>query len=91
MAEFDLSETILCANLELKQRFQGLSDTKELEDTVIDMFGMETQMKVVSVQGRTGEFKATVRCDIKTEGEVERIIHNFEKRTFVTVKRSKLR
>ena len=40
MAEFDLSETILCANLELKQRFQGLSDTKELEDTVIDMFGM---------------------------------------------------
>ena len=65
MAEFDLSETLLGANLESKQRFQGLSDTRELKDTVIDMFSMEsTQMKVVSVQGLPGEFKTTIRCDI---------------------------
>ena len=58
--EFDLEDALLAANLTTnKLKFQGLSDTTELRDTVNEFFeGSQAVVNINNIQGKPEQFLA---------------------------------
>ena len=89
MDQFNLNDAIYWADVAAKQRFQGLSNTKELKDTVTEMFNGASNIMVEHVQGTNKEFKCRLLSDAKTREEVCSILASFERNTYITTKTSK--
>ena len=90
MAEFNFAEAIAWGQLELAQKFEGLKNTQELTDTVMEMFnGIASKIKVTHVQGTTESFKCNFQSNAKEDQSIANIISTFESNTFVTTKISK--
>ena len=90
MAEFNFAEAIAWGQLESAQRFEGLKNTQELKDTVMEMFnGIESKIKITHVQGTTEIFKCNLQSNAKEDQPIANIISTFESNTFVTTKISK--
>ena len=90
MDAFDINEALLLADFSSKQKFQGLSNTRELFDTINEMFsGTSTTIKVDFVQGRPEEFKGKFMADIRSEDDVDKLLNTFERNTYIVTKKSK--
>ena len=90
MAELDLADIILWDDYAETKRFEGLSNTQELRETVIEMFhGARSMIEIMHVQGTTKRFKCTLRSNAATEDEVADIISTFEKNSYITTRNSK--
>ena len=87
---FNINEALLWAEFSTKQGFQGLRNTQELFDTVIEMFsGTSRKMVVDFVQGRPGEFKTKILTDVGSESEFRELLKVFEKNTYIVPKTTK--
>ena len=59
-----------------------------MEDTLKDMFG--AAMNINFIQGRADKFNAKFYCDVNTGEGVQKLIGDFQKNTYITVRKSKL-
>ena len=83
-----LDQMITEVQVAIKQQFAGLSDTKELKDTVADMFsGIE--LRINTVQGTGEKFKTSFQTNVKNKDEVNQLLGVFEENTYITTKLSR--
>ncbi len=86
----NLEDALLWADIAAEQRFQGLCNTEELRETVLEMFNGSARTIVVDhIQGTSTDFKCRLLSDAMTCEDVNSILVAFERNTFVTMKRSK--
>ena len=88
--EQTLEDALLLADVAAKQNFQGLSNTEELKETVLEMFTGCTETIILEhVQGSTKEFRCTLLSEARSCESVDSILSTFERNTFITMKKSK--